>query len=108
MTLTPELVLMGIREGLVDEHLDRIVEEAHARRDLVASRKAVHLEPGDEFLIVNISPKSLTNERVRFIKHDGRWLDCEIISPFPPGKYRRGQVVKLRHSHVGIVFKAGV
>lgn len=106
--LTPELALMAIRQGLLDDNLEQVLDEARARRDLVAARKAVHLEAGDEFYIVNISPKKLDGERVRFVKHDGQWLVCRLVSPFPPRGYSREQVIKLRHSHVGTVVKGGI
>lgn len=100
--LNAELVIQAINLGMLDEDLDQIRETLNSRRDLVASRKALSLDSGDEFLIVNIKPKMLEGEHVKLLGFDGQWLDCEFIS-YPPGKYRQGQKVKLRHSHVGAI-----
>lgn len=100
--LTPDLALLAINHGVLDDHLDMLLDAIRSRREIASSRKATSLKPGDEFFIVNISPKMLTGERVKFLQHDGQWLQCEFVG-HPPGKYRQGDKVKLRHSHVGAI-----
>jgi hypothetical protein len=101
-TLSPELVLMAIKQGMLDDSLSEILDVARDRREVAATRKAINLDAGDEFLVINISPKYLAGERVKFVRHDGNWLECTFLN-WPGGKFRRGQTIKLRHTHVGAI-----
>lgn len=100
--LTPDLVLMAINEGLMDEALDSIGTAVHNRRRFLAASKATMLKPGDTFYLVNISPKYLTGCRVKFRERDGMWLVCEMME-HASGKFPIGSVIRCRDSHVGTV-----
>lgn len=102
--LTHELVIMAIGQGMLDDQLDLIIEAARNRREIAATRKAINLDSGDEFHIVNISPKYLSGAHVRLIRHEDGWLLCEMLS-WPGGRYAKGDKIKLRHTHVGIITK---
>lgn len=91
--LTPELVVMAIEAGMLDDSLQAIEATLDARKEIIQKRKAAALNKGDEFIIVNCSPKKWVGERVTFDKHDGMWLVC---------KYE-GRNIRLRASHVGTI-----
>lgn len=103
--LTPELVARAIRSGLLDEDLDLIISTGHARQKLVSARKAISLDIGDQFMLVNISPKYMAGERVEVIGHKGIWIECRILG-YPNGdRFRHGSTIQVRHSHVGRILK---
>lgn len=92
----PELIL----GGACDDDLDLIFEACKQRRQVVAERKALALEPGDEFYVKDISPKKLNGVRVKFVRHDAGWLRCELLT-YVDSKYYRGSTLLLRRTHVG-------
>ncbi len=97
--LTPDLVVMAIESGMLDQSLLAIEASVAVRKEILTKRIAANLNAGDRFLIKDCRPKYWNGEEVEFIKHDGIWLVCEVLYP-TQGMSRS---VRLRSSHVGTI-----
>lgn len=97
-----QTILDLITGGALDDDLDVLIAAAQSRRNLVAERKALNLEPGDQFFIQNISPKKLEAALVEFVEHDGTSVKTKLVHSID-SRYRAGYVLLLRRSHVGRV-----
>src|SRR6478735_5550219 len=76
--LTPELVLMAITSGMLDDSLDALKEVIRSRKDILNVRKSASLEPGDTFITQNVRPKKWEGLIVEFVRHEGIWLVCRL------------------------------
>lgn len=95
--LTPELVVMAIEAGMLDDSLLAIEASLDNRKEILSKRAAGNLDTGDRFLVTNCRPKKWNGVEVEFIKHDGIWLVCKVIYPTAGMPSQ----VRLRSSHVG-------
>lgn len=110
--LTPELVVMAIQAGMLDDSLPALQDVIRKRKEVVADHKAATLTPGTRFLVKDIRPKKYEGLTVTFVKYEGMWLVCHMddidtrrinnMSPSYPTELFR--TIKLRTSHVGTIF----
>ena len=118
-TLTPQLVVMAIESGMLDDSIDAIQAVLSARKDTVRQRKADHLVPGDQFIVVNVRPKKWEGLTVTFKRREGIWLvvdlsiedACRLHNADRAYVEAAGSIfreVKLRNSHVGTVVSGGL
>lgn len=107
--LTPELVLMAITGGLLDNSLDAIRETVRTRREVLAKNKAGSMLPGDRFYIKDITPAKWDGLEVTYLGREGRvWLKCRLskedtmrLMNCDEYLWEHFNIVKLRESHVG-------
>lgn len=101
--LTPELVVMAIESGMLDNSLSAIEATLDTRKEILNRRAAASLNTGDHFLIKDCRPKYWNGEEVEFLKRDGMWLKCKVLNPRIVER-----TVRIRESHVGtIMSRAG-
>jgi len=114
--LTPELVLMAVQHGMLDDSLDVIRTAISDRLKVIADAAATSLMPGDKFTIHNISPKKYDGLMVEFTgKREGIWLHC-LLSTADASRvnnidrayveaHQSFRLVKLRTTHVNVIFR---
>jgi len=110
--LTPDLVVMAIQGGMMDDALTFIEDAVRSRREVKAVNVAGSLLPGDRFLVTNCSPKKWNGVEVEFTgKREGIWLVTRIVHDLDVMRlhncseqyitFFREQ--KFRTSHVGVL-----
>jgi hypothetical protein len=104
--LTPDLVVMAVETGMLDQSLPALRDVIATRLEIIERRTASQLNVGDRFFIKDCRPKYWNDLEVEFIKYDGQWLVCKIFHDYDRTMLQRrrgignGQI-RLRTSHVG-------
>lgn len=98
--LTPDLVVMAIETGMLDDSLPALRSVIDERLVIVQRRRAASLAKGDRFYIKDCSPKKWNDVEATFDRVDGQWLVC-TIHDYDAARLKASKTVRLRESHVG-------
>lgn len=79
--LSPELVMLAVGHGLLDDGLDEIYKSIERRRRAIAAGRASQLLIGDKFYITKITPKAFDGLRARVVGFKGTGIECVLIDP---------------------------
>lgn len=100
--LSSDIINM-VLNGEIDDHLVTLREAISRRESLVSRRAAVTMTRGTKFLIKNVSPKYLNGVLVEFIEYTSGVAPVRCKFIYGAGRYREGQTINLRESHIGAV-----
>lgn len=101
-SVTPEWLMLNVRAGLLDEHLEEILRWIRLRQDTLALDRVSELVIGDRIRISkSVTPKMLANIECEVIGFEGTDKVKVKLLVGVSSKWRHGQITTLSKGLVG-------